>query len=196
MSDPKAANAANAEAANAASEQEVTTTQESASEVNARLLEESKQNKKLAREYKAKLEEVEKAKLQEQEKYKELWQKSEEKFKGLYKTLITEKVKTAVADKASKAGAVDIDAIMVMGNKELLQVDEETLEVHGTDTYVEELKKMKPYLFKTISTTQINSTTPGGVVQKKEVTLGDLAKRPNTDAAKNAAWAAAFGNKK
>lgn len=166
------------------------------SEVNERVLAESKKYKRQAQEYKQQLEAMANAKLQEEAKYKELWQQSEQKFQTLHKSLVKEKVKAAVADKASKAGAVDVDAVMKLGNPELLQVEEDTLEVHGVDSFVDELRKAKPYLFQTAKAPTINATTPGGVVAKKQATLSELAGRKNTDPDKRAAWLAAFQNSK
>lgn len=147
-----------------------------AAEVNARLLAESKKNKKLAQELKAKLENIEKSGLEEQQKYKELYQKSEEKYQGLYKTLVREKIKTAVVEKASKLGAVDADAVLKLGNAELLQVDSETLEVQGVDEFVEDLRKTKHYLFQPQKTPTINPVTPGGVVRGTEKPLNQLSR--------------------
>jgi len=177
MSEETSTNVQATDPANAGGEQ--VETKDQAAEVNARLLEESKRNKKQAQEYKAKLEEMEKSKLKEKEEYKSLWEKSEEKLQGLYKTLVKEKVRAAVGEKASKAGAVDLDAVMLLGNRELLQVDEETLEVHGSDSYVEDLKKNKAYLFQTAKSSNINGVTPGGVVkgttkQLKELTIEEI----------------------
>lgn len=185
------------QSANAAPAQEAVETESKAtSEVNERLLAESKKYKKAAQEYKSQLEAAQNAKLQEEAKFKELWQKSEEKYQGLYKSLVKEKIKTAVTEKASKAGAVDVEAVMKLGNPELLQVEDETLEVHGVESFVEELKKQKPYLFQTAKAQTINATTPGGVVAKKTLTANDLARRKLGDPEKQAIWMTAFKNTK
>lgn len=147
----------------------------SAAEVNARLLAESKKNKKLAQEYRSKLETLEKTKLEEQSQYKELYQKSEEKYQGLYKSLVREKIKTAVSERASKHGAIDVEAVLKLGNAELLQVDQESLEVHGVDEFVEELKKSKQYLFQPVKTPTINPATPGGVVRGQTKSLQQMS---------------------
>ncbi len=147
----------------------------SAAEVNARLLAESKKNKKLAQEYRSKLETLEKTKLEEQSQYKELYQKSEEKYQGLYKSLVREKIKSAVADRATKSGAIDVEAVLKLGNAELLQVDQESLEVHGVDEFVEELKKTKQYLFQPAKTPTINPATPGGVVRGQTKSLQQMS---------------------
>lgn len=150
-------------------------TQETASEVNARLLAESKQNKKKAQELQARLDEVEKTKLKEQSEYKKLWETSEEKYKNLYKSLVTEKVRTAVAKEASKAGAHDVEALLMLGNKDLLVVDEESLSVDGAAEYVEDLRKSKPFLFGSQKSANINGATPGGAVKVQgQKTLKDM----------------------
>ena len=165
---------ANAEQTEAAVEQEGQT---QAPEVESRLLAESKEYKRKYQATKAKLEELEKSKLQEQSQYKELWQKSEEKFQNLYKTLVKEKVRSAVSDKAAKAGCIDVDDLLKLGNTQLLEVNQETLEVEGVDVFVDEAKKLKPYLFMAQKTPTINTTTPGGGTLKAGVKqLKDLTK--------------------
>ena len=151
-------------------------TKDQAAEVNARLLDESKKYKKAYQDTRSKLEELEKSKLQEQQKYKELYEQTEQKYQGLYKSLVKEKIRSSVADKASKAGCLDVDALLKLGNAELLQLDEDTLDVHGADTFVEEAKKAKPYLFQAAKASNINATTPGGVVRTGTKTLKDLSK--------------------
>lgn len=163
---------ANAEAVNTAEQTETT----ASPELNERLLAESKQYKKKFQEAKAKLEELEKSKLQEQSKFKELYEKTEEKYQSLYKSLIKEKVKTAVVDKASKAGCVSVEDLLKLGNTSLLQIDEETLEVQGADVFVEEAKKEKPYLFAMAKTSTINSATPGGVVKGSQKSYKEMSK--------------------
>ena len=163
---------ANAETA----KQEVVSTEAQSSELNERLLSESKQYKKKYQEAKTKLEEIEKSALQSQSKYKELYEKSEEKYQGLYKNLVKEKVKTAVANHALKAGCVDVEDLLQLGNKQLLQIDEETMEVQGADVFVEEAKKTKPYLFNIQKTPTINSSTPGGVVKGSQKTIKEMSK--------------------
>lgn len=173
-----------AQAANAEVQQAVdATATEPASEVNARLLSESKKNKALAQELKSKLakyEVQEKSQLEEQARFKELYEKEKGQRELLLKTVIKEKIKSSVADKALKAGCVSVDDLIKLGNSELLQYDEETLDVHGVDTFVEEAMKSKPYLFKSTKTPTINAATPGGVgvssnnKQLKELTVDEL----------------------
>ena len=140
-----------------------------ANATNARVLAESKEYKKKYQATKARLEELEKSKLQEQNQYKELWQKSEEKYETLYKTLVKEKVRSAVSEKAAKAGCVDVDALLKLGDAQLLQINKETLEIDGADVFVEEAKKLKPYLFQPVKAPTINSATPGGVLKASGV---------------------------
>jgi len=160
--------------ADQAGEQE--TTAPATSELNERVLAESKQYKKKYQDTKAKLEELEKSKLQEQSQYKELWQKSEEKYQGLYKSLVKEKVRTAVTNHALKAGCVDVDDLLKLGNTQLLQIDEESLDVQGADVFVDEAKKSKPYLFPGQKAPTINSATPGGVVKGSQKTIKEMSK--------------------
>ena len=192
MSEEQAvANATETTTANAEQTQEAVA-QSAQSEVNERLLNESKKYKKAYQEEKQKREELEKSELQKQAKYKELYEQTEAKYNGLYKSLVKEKVKSTVADKAAKAGCLDVDALLQLGNASLLQVDEETLEVLGADTFVEEAKKSKPYLFQSAKAPTINATTPGGTPLQKKMTLNEMARKPNTDPSKASAWNAAF----
>jgi hypothetical protein len=175
-----APNGASAQAANAEAQQAVdATANEPASEVNARLLAESKKNKTLAQELKQKLakyEAAENSAMQEQQRFKELYEKSEAARQSLFKTVIKEKIKSSVADKALKAGCVDVDGLIKLGNAELLRYDEESLEVHGVDTFVEEAMKSKPYLFQSAKTPTINPATPGGTVRSNNKSLKELSK--------------------
>lgn len=169
-----AANAATETQANAETSGQTTETENQASEVNARLLAESKKYKSAYQEAKQKLEEVEKSKLQEQSKYKELYEQTEEKYKTLYKSLVKEKVRTSVADVAAKAGCHDVEALLKLGNSELLQVDDESLKVDGVEAFVEDARKNKPYLFQSVKQASINSVTPGGGVTKTK-SLKDMS---------------------
>ena len=175
-----APNGASAQAANAEAQQVVdTTANEPASEVNARLLAESKKNKATAQELKQKLakyEAAENAAMAEQQRFKELYEKAEAARQTLFKTVIKEKIKSSVADKALKAGCVDVDGLIKLGNSELLQYDEDSLEVHGVDTFVEEAMKSKPYLFQSAKTPSINPTTPGGTIRSNNKPLRELTK--------------------
>jgi hypothetical protein len=162
--------------ANAAEAEKAATEGQPGSEMNERLLAESKKYKKQYQETKSKLEELEKSKLKEQAQYKELYEKAEDKYQTLYKALVKEKVKTAVTDRASKAGCVDVEALLKLGNTQLLQIDEETLEVQGTDVFVEDAKKLKPYLFGSPKAPTINSATPGGVAKGSQKTIKEMSK--------------------
>ena len=166
---------------------------EVSAETHARVLEESKRNKIKAQELKTKLEEIEKQTLLEKEEFKKLYETSEAKFQGLYKSLVKEKVKSTVSEIALKAGCVNVDDLLKLGNAELLQIDDETMMVSGVDSFVEEAKKTKPYLFKSAQTPAINAATPGGMTAMKKLTLSELAKMPATDSTKQKAWEQAFG---
>lgn len=179
MSESTAGNPAATETANAAGgEATVTETDQAAgvSEVNARLLEESKANKKLAKDLKAQLDALNKRQLTEKEDYKKLWEDSESKRKALHTTVVTKSVKEAVSEKASKAGAIDLDAIMMLGDRSLLVVDEDSLAVDGVDAYLEDLRKKKPALFTVTKSAAVNGVTPGGVTKSNQKPLKDMTK--------------------
>jgi hypothetical protein len=138
--------------------------------VSERLLFESQKNKKSARdaekkylETKKQLEEFKNQQLQEQGKYKELYDSLREKHEGLQRTTLEREIDTGVKLFAKDSGCVDVDALLKLGNRQLLQYDEETGQVHGSEVFVEEARKNYPYLFNTQSKPVINPSTPGGV---------------------------------
>lgn len=150
---------------------------DSSSELNTeRILAESKEWKKKYQAVKSEKEAAEKSKLQEQAKYKELYEKADVKYQTLYKTLVKEKVKAAVTDVASKAGCVSVDDLLKLGDVQLLQVDDESLEVQGVSTFVDEAKKNKPYLFTANKSQTINSATPGGLLKGSQKTIKEMTK--------------------
>lgn len=179
MSESTAGNPAATATANAAggeTTENSTTQATSASEVNARLLEESKANKKKAQELQAQLDGIKKAQLEKQSEYKKLYEEEKTKGEKLFKTVVNERVKSAVEKVASKAGAIDLDAVMALGDSKLLVVDEETFAVDGVDTYIEDLKKKKPNLFTVTKSAAVNGVTPGGTTQSNKKPLKDLTK--------------------
>lgn len=176
MSESTAGNPAATSANAAGGETTTETTQATASEVNARLLEESKANKKRAQELQAQLDAIKKSQLEKQSEYKKLWEDEKSKGEKLFKTVVNEKVKSAVEKVASKAGAIDTDAVMALGDSKLLVVDEETLTVEGVDIFIEDLKKKKPALFAVTKSAAVNGVTPGGVTQSNKKPLSALTK--------------------
>lgn len=131
-------------------------------DVNKRLLEESKHWKSKAQEYKKQIEDAQKQKAAEQGEFKELYEKTKAQHDDLYKKFVGEKVKMSVSQVASKHGCVDVEALMRLGNVDLLRFDPETAEVHGADIFVEEAKKNKSYLFQLKQSVATSPMTPGG----------------------------------
>jgi hypothetical protein len=71
-----------------------------------------------------------------------------------------------------------------------LQFDEETYQVQGSDLFVEEARRLKPYLFQnkgTGKTSTINSVTPGSVPEKK-ISAAEVASMKSNDPRKQTAW--------
>lgn len=162
-------------------------TKAQSSEVNERLLNESKKYKSLYQQTKQELDKQQKAKLEEQNRFKELYEQEQSKYQALYKNLVKEKIKAKVTEHATKAGCVNVEDLLRLGNVELLQVDEESLEVYGAETFVEDTKKQKPYLFNASKPQAINPATPGGVQTQKRLTAQEIAKLPQDQ--KNKIWA-------
>ena len=129
---------------------------------NARLLEESRKYKERAQKAEKAIEERERKTAEEQGRYKELFEKAEAKLQNYQKLSLQEKIKNAVGAAGQKHGCVDSEALIKLGNHGLIQYDEETLEIHGAEIFVEEAKKAYPYLFKQSSQSVINPVAPGG----------------------------------
>lgn len=189
MSEVKtAANAAAADA-NASAEEahEVDSQAQEAgthSEVNDRLLKESKAFKSRALSAERELERIQKASLEEQGKFKEMYEATQQKYESLMKNLVKEKIKSSVSDHASKVGCVNVEALLKLGNPSLLEFDEEQGTVHGSDLFVEEARKQHPYLFNSAKTAAINSASPGGPLKEKKLTAAEIAKLPADQKAK------------
>jgi hypothetical protein len=166
-------------------------TQDNASEGGAnRLLEESKKWKKRAIEAEKLLSDKQKAESEQQGNYKKLYEEAESRYKNLYKTTVKDKVKMSLSEHAVKSGCQNLDALLKLGNSELLEYDEGDGRVNGAELFIEDAKKNHPYLFSAPKTPTINPTTPGGVSSNKKLTAADIAKLPPDQKAK--AWAEAL----
>ena len=148
---------------------------ETAAEVNARLLRESKENKAKYQAAQKELDALKKAEAEKQGEYKKLFETTESKYKELQKKVMRQTIKAKVAEAAGKSGCVNAEALLKLGDPSLLQYDEENADVMGVDIFVEEAKKNHPYLFKAAQTTNVNGTTPGGVTKVKQIGAADLA---------------------
>lgn len=108
---------------------------------NNRLLEESKRHKQKAIENGQKLLEAEGKK---DELISSLRQELEEKQRVMQEHeqyLIRQKIASAVAEKAKKYGCDDWDHLMVLGNNDLIEYDQESGQVKGVDLFFEEALK-------------------------------------------------------
>jgi hypothetical protein len=126
----------------------------------ARLLDESKKWKQRAIEAEKKLQDQTLAEHQKQGKFKELYEASETKYKTLLKTLVDEKVSGSVKEVAGKMNCISSEAAMKLGNKSLLVIDNESLEVTGVETFMDDLKKNHPYLFNNKVAPTVNPSVP------------------------------------
>jgi len=175
MTEPNATNVADTTANAEVKAPETTTEQDSPSE---RLLRESKAFKSRALAAERELETIKKASLQEQGKYKEMYEATQGKYDSLLKNLVKEKIRSSVGECATKAGCVNVDALLKLGNAGLLEYDEENGLVNGSDLFVEDARKQHPYLFNASKTAAINPATPGGAMKPKTLTAEDIAKLP------------------
>lgn len=192
MPDDQSANAQTATAnANGAEASEEQNTIETNPDVNARILRESKEWKAKYQALKHDKEESEKRRLESQHEWKALAEKLTAEKRSLEESFKKEKIRAAVHDRALKSGCVNVEDLLVVGDRSLLQIDPETHEVQGADVFVEEAKRLKPYLFQTSKpsgrTTTINSVTPGGVPEKK-ISSTDVASMKSSDPRKMAVW--------
>jgi hypothetical protein len=167
------------------------TEQPSTADVNSRLLRESREWKAKYQALKHEREEAEKRRLESQQEWKTLAEKLSSENKSLKDSFVREKIRASVHDKALRAGCINVEDLLKVGNTGLLQVDEETYQVQGTEVFVEEAKRLKPYLFQQSKnsgkTSTINSVTPGGVPEKR-ISANEVASMKPSDPRKQAAW--------
>lgn len=154
--------------------------------VNERLLSESKKYKshyqKLKSEYdtmSAKLKTIEESKQAEQGKYKELYESEKKRAQEFERKAVKQAVDSAIHKAANKSGCKRPDALMRLGNTELLQYDDQTGEVHGVEVFLEDIKASYPEFF-TVSNTRsvINPVVPSRSTNNNDspVTLRDAVK--------------------
>jgi flagellar biosynthesis GTPase FlhF len=183
---------ANAEATetNGSETQETTETQAAmvARETHERVLREAKETKAKYQALKRQQEEQDKARLQQNSEYEKLYVAEKEAREKMQKSLLKERIKASVSEAASKAGCIDVEALMKLGNPELLMFDEENLSVSGSQEFVEQARKQYGYLFNSATKAAVNGATPGGGVQQpKKITGESVAKMKPQD--KLAVWA-------
>lgn len=147
--------------------------------LNDRILKESKKYKSRwqeerarAQEYESKLKEIEQKKMEEQGKYRELADKYKAELETMRNNIVKDRVSNAIASACRDAGCEKPEAMMKLGNKSLLQYDDESGEVHGVDVFVEEMKREYPMLFTAGKSAVINPGAP----QKQKPKETDLRK--------------------
>lgn len=178
-------------AAETHTESQAEVTAESAAQINERLLKEAKAYKVRAQSAEREIEKQKATALQEQGKYKEMYDTLNGKYSDLRKGLAREKVKSSVSDIAAKAGCLNVDALLKLGNPELLSFDEDTLSVDGAQEFVAAAQREHSYLFNSQGQARVNGTTPGGPIpQPKKLDARAIAKLSPKD--KAAAWANAM----
>lgn len=144
-------------------------------DTHKRVLDEAKAFKKRAQEAERRLEEIEKQKLQEQGKYQELSDTYKQQLERERKVNLELAVRMAVSGPAAKAGCVDLDDLLKLGDTSFLEYDPETGGVSGAESFVENMKTQRPYLFQQPHKPVVNPAVPGGTptVEKKEKSLED-----------------------
>lgn len=184
--------------ANAGSENNTTTENDNSNSSSpegsaARILEESKKWKQRASAAERELQELKKKEAENQGQFKQLYEAEKKKNDEISKSYVRTQVRMSVDALASKAGCANVEALMKLGNPELLEFNEENGKVYGADLFIEDAKKNHPYLFSAgTKPPTINPATPGGVVPKKKLTAQEILKLPQQE--QNAYWAAAIQN--
>lgn len=149
-----------------------------------RLEEESRKYKKNWQELRSDAENKQKQYLEEQGKFKELYETERRKSEDLFKNFVRTKVESMVSGVAQKNGCLDVDALLKLGNAELLQYDETSHNVVGVETFVDEAKKRHPYLFQTHTRPNINTALPNAGHEKAaSVNASNYAKLKKEDKA-------------
>lgn len=152
--------------------------------VNERLLTESKKYKARARDAEKRLKEIEQQKLESQGKYKEMYESVNTQYSELKNNLYHERKNNAVQTIAGQYGCVDYDALMKLGNHELLVYDEEVNRVDGVESFIDEARRKYPYLFQKKTPPAINSSVPAASAQDFEprtMNAADIAKMSSTE---------------
>lgn len=143
-----------------------------------RLLEESKAYKLRAQAAEKALEDLKSKSLLDQGQFKDLYDAEKLKNSNLMKSVVQSTVRNAVTEIGAKSGLISVDAAMKLGNASLLQFDTESAQVVGAETFLDDLKKIHPYLFKPTGTPLVNTATPGGAppMPTGELTAEQFAK--------------------
>lgn len=144
-------------------------------EASDRLLNESKRYKeernalkKETAELRAKLEAREKAEQEQQGKYKELFEKSEAQRREVIQKTAKVAIKAKISELATKKGCQSVDALLKLGNAELLEFDLDSGDVNGAELFIEDAMKSSPFLFANQKQISVNASTPGGAVAAKK----------------------------
>lgn len=165
------------ETANAEGTEEIQATTETAAQINQRLLNESKKYKEQFKTVKQELDAFKKTQLQEQGRWKEIAEQKEQELSQFQEAFITEKVNSALSRAAEKSGCVDIDALMKLGDHDLLEFDEESMNIGGVEAFIDNAKQKYSFLFRNGQVPQVNSVRPGGsVLEPKTYSPQDIAR--------------------
>lgn len=151
-------------------------------QTNQRLLQESKSYKQSAQDLKKEKEERERKTAEEQGKYKELYEANKNQLEEFKAQMLRTKVESVVSEAALKAGCVDKDALLRLGNPDLLRFDEERGVVEDVDLFIEDARKNRPYLFGQAKQATINPAVPSAAqVVPKTLSAAEVAKLPEAE---------------
>jgi len=143
-------------------------------ETHTRVLEESRKYKQRMKDAEKRLEEIERAKLEEQGKHKEVAETYKQQLENQRQINLKLAVRQAVSGPANRAGCIDLDDLLKLGDQAKIEYDPDTGEVYGADAFVEAMKTNRPYLFHQANKTVVNPAVPGGTpTTKKKETFED-----------------------
>ena len=147
---------------------------------NQRLLDESKSYKQKWQGLRTEVEKENVERLTEKENWKELLEieknrsfEMQEQLKSYKKQSLQQKIQFEVAKHANNA--FDVNDVIKSLPKEMISIDEDTLEINGVKDAVEYVKANKPYFFNSKKSTGMVSNKPQ--VDSGKKTYDDLSKQ-------------------
>lgn len=127
---------------------------------NERLLSESKKFKQRAMAAERELKKLQEQALEEEGKAVERAKYWEEKYKTLNQQTMAQKIQSAIEAKARALGAPNPEAVVKLGNYDIIDYDPDSASVDGVEQFVDDVKKKYPVLFGQVKTPTINPSVP------------------------------------
>ena len=125
-----------------------------------RVLGESRKYKERMVHAEAKIKEIEESSLSEQKKYKELYERAKGDLKVVNESHTKLQLKTQLIPALTKAGCIEVNDAMKLGNTDLLLQDPDDNSLQGVAEYVKDLQQTKPFLFTAGKPSSVNQSLP------------------------------------